>query len=152
MIELAKGPETAQVAVVAEVEGGSAGSEAEGGPSAVLAGQPSILKPLARASVLANEAFSGFRDGKWEYHGDAVDVALLMMALEGGITQQGEENNYPRIAQIPFESKHQFSATLHGGPDGKIAFVKGSPEKILKMSSKMATSEGEIPLDPPGGE
>ncbi len=99
LIELAKGPITAEVA---EEEGGSAGSDAEGGPSApsaVQAGQAvqlSILKPLARASVLANEAFSGFRDGKWEYHGDAVDVALLMMALEGGITQQEEENNYPK--------------------------------------------------------
>ncbi len=153
LIELAKAPETAVGAEVAKEEGGSAGSEARGGPSAAQAGQAgqlSILKPLARASVLANEAFSGFRDGKWEYHGDAVDVALLMMALEAGITQQGEENNYPRIAQIPFESKRQFSATLHQGPDGKIAFVKGSPEKILKMSSRMATSEGEIPLDSQG--
>src|SRR5690606_12807200 len=72
------------------------------------------------------------------------------MALEAGVTQQEEQSNYPRIAQIPFESKRQFSATLHQGPEGRIAFVKGSPEKILKMSSKMVTSEGEIPLDPEG--
>ena len=114
--------------------------------------QESLLKTLARASALANEGFAGFRDGSWDYHGDAVDVALLMMAHEAGVIQQEEQNSYPRIAQIPFESKRQFSATLHQGPDGMIAFAKGSPEKILKMSSRMATPDGEMPLDTVGAD
>ena len=145
VIDLAKSPrEVAEEAAGKMVAEGPVGSQS--------AGQTSALKALARASVLANEAFSGFRDGGWDYHGDAVDVALLMMAQETGVTQQEEQSNYPRIAQIPFESKRQFSATLHQGPDGRIAFAKGSPEKILKMSCRMATSDGEIPLDPQGAD
>lgn len=106
-----------------------------------------LLEWLARASVLANEGFAGFRDGRWEYHGDTVDVALLIMAQKAGINQQDEQKSYPRLAQIPYESQRQFSATLNNGPDGGIAFAKGSPEKILLMSSSMATPEGDRPLD-----
>ena len=106
-----------------------------------------LLEWLARASVLANEGFAGFRDGRWEYHGDTVDVALLIMAQKAGINQQDEQKSYPRLAQIPYESQRQFSATLNNGPDGGVAFAKGSPEKILLMSSSMATPEGDRPLD-----
>lgn len=113
----------------------------------IVTGEKSIIERLARASTLANEGFAGFRDGQWDYHGDTVDVALLIMAQKAGIDQQQEQSSYPRLAQIPFESVRQFSATLHKGPDGRIAFAKGSPEKILKMSSHMATPEGDIPIN-----
>lgn len=102
-----------------------------------------LLERLARASVLSNEGFAGFRDGQWVYHGDTVDVALLVMARKVGVSQQEEQKHYPRMAQIPFESERQFSATLH---QGGFVFVKGSPEKLLKMSSRMAGPEGDRPL------
>jgi magnesium-transporting ATPase (P-type) len=116
-------------------------------PLPLAAGEKSLLERLARASVLANEGFAGFRDGRWDYHGDTVDVALLIMAQKAGISQQEEQKSYPRLAQIPFESERQFSATLHQGPDGRIAFAKGSPEKILKMSSSIATPDGDRPMN-----
>ncbi len=113
------------------------------------AGEKAILEMLSRASVLANEGFAGFRDGQWEYHGDTVDVALLIMAqkAKAGGDQQEEQKAFPRLAQIPFESQRQFSATLHQGPEGRIVFAKGSPEKLLKMSSSMATPDGDRPLN-----
>jgi magnesium-transporting ATPase (P-type) len=116
-------------------------------PLPLAAGEKSLLERLARASVLANEGFAGFRDGRWDYHGDTVDVALLIMAQKAGISQQEAQKSYPRLAQIPFESERQFSATLHQGPDGRIAFAKGSPEKILKMSSSIATPDGDRPMN-----
>ncbi len=130
-----------------EIEATSGSDGSDGSKGYQTADERSLLKRLARSSVLANEAFAGFRDGEWEYHGDAVDVALLIMAQEAGIAQQEEQNSYPRLAQMPFESERQFSATLHQGPDGRIAFAKGSPEKILGMSSRMATSKGDMPIN-----
>ena len=119
VIDLAKSPRE-----VAEEAAGK--TAAEGPVGSQSAGQTSALKALARASVLANEAFSGFRDGGWDYHGDAVDVALLMMArrlesLTGGAEQLSGSLRYP-LNQTPF------SATLHQGPDGRIAFAKEPPE------------------------
>lgn len=108
------------------------------------------LERLSRAAVLANEGFAGFRDDQWIYHGDTVDVSLLVMAqkVKAGIDLQGEQKSFPKIAQIPFESERQFSATLHQGPERRMAFAKGSPEKLLKMSSRMATPDGDMPLNP----
>ncbi|MFB3764263.1 MAG: cation-translocating P-type ATPase [Methanotrichaceae archaeon] len=112
------------------------------------AGKKSLIEDLARASVLANEGSAIFRDGKLDLHGDTVDVALLIMAQKAGVDQQNELKSYPRLAQIPYESARQFSATLNKASDGTQAFAKGSPEKILKMSSNMATAEGVKPLEP----
>lgn len=111
-----------------------------------------ILEELSNAAVLANEGFAGFRDDQWIYHGDTVDVALLVMAqkAKAGVDLQEEEEpkSFPKIAQIHYESERQFSATLHQGPHGRMAFAKGSPEKLLKMSSRMATLDGDMPLNP----
>lgn len=109
-----------------------------------------ILERLSRASVLTNEGFASFRDDQWIYHGDTVDIALLVMAqkAKAGIDQQEGQKSFPRIAQIPFESERQFSATLYQRPGGRMAFAKGSPEKLLKMSSSMATLDGDKPLNP----
>lgn len=111
------------------------------------ADEKALLERLSSASVLANEGFAGFRDGQWEYHGDTVDVALLVMARKAGMDQQETQKSFPRIAQIPFESHRQFSATLHQSSEGRIAFVKGSPEKLLKMSRSMAAPDGDISLN-----
>ncbi len=130
-----------------EVAGEGASSEGKIAAVNGIDGEKGLLERLARASVLANEGFAGFRNDRWEYHGDTVDVALLVMARKAGIDQQEEQRVYPRLAQIPFESERQFSATLHQGPDGRIAFAKGSPEKITKMSGSMASPDGDVPLN-----
>jgi len=109
--------------------------------------EKALMERLAGAAVLANEGFVGLRDGAWTSHGDTVDVALLIMALKAGIIQQDELKSFSRIDQIPFESERQFSATLHESREGRIAFVKGAPEKLLKMCSSMAGPGDDRPLD-----
>lgn len=114
---------------------------------ALTAEEVALLERLARAAVLANEGVMDLRDGEWTGHGDTVDVALLVMALKVGISQQDVLKSFPRIDQIPFESERQFSATLHQSSEGRIAFIKGAPEKLLKMCMAMATPGGDRPLD-----
>ena len=115
---------------------------------ALNAEEKALLERLARAAVLANEGFVGRKDGGWTGHGDTVDVALLVMALKAGISQQDELGAFQRTSQIPFESERQFSATLHQSPvGGRIAFVKGAPEKLIPMCSSMAWPGGDRPMD-----
>jgi len=48
--------------------------------------EEAILQQIFQVSVLSNEGFLGRRDGGWVHHGDAVDVALLVLAHKAGIT------------------------------------------------------------------
>ncbi|TNF95207.1 MAG: HAD family hydrolase [Gammaproteobacteria bacterium] len=106
-----------------------------------------VLERLCETSVLTNDAFLGHRDNGWVHHGDAVDVALLVMAHKAGIVQKKAKNTYPEVANIPFESERLFSATLNRVDDEQHAFVKGALEKLLPMCNSMATPGQDIPLD-----
>ena len=105
------------------------------------------LEHLCRAAVLCNEGFFGRKGEAWIGHGDAVDVALLVMAHKAGLTQPEVLNRYPLKAAIPYESEFGYAASLHqeGGRD--LLLVKGAPERLLPMCSHMASASGDLPLD-----
>jgi Ca2+-transporting ATPase len=108
-----------------------------------------LLGELCQAAVLPNEGFLGHRDHGWVRHGDAVDVALLVMAHKAGITQVEAINAMPEIATIPFESERLFAASLNEKDGGQYAFVKGALERLLPMCSHMtASGAGSVAIDP----
>jgi Ca2+-transporting ATPase len=106
-----------------------------------------LLSWLCQAAVLANEGILAHRDQGWTRHGDAVDVALLVMAHKVGVTQVESVNAMPEIATIPFESERLFSASLNKKDGGQQAFAKGALERLLPMCSTMATPGGPVVLD-----
>jgi Ca2+-transporting ATPase len=109
--------------------------------------EETLLSWLCQAAVLANEGFLGHRERGWVHHGDAVDVALLVMAHKAGITRAETGNAMPEIATIPFESEHLFAASLNAKDNGQQAFVKGALERLLPMCSRMAAAGDPVPLD-----
>ena len=106
-----------------------------------------LLHRLCRAAALTNEAFLGQNDGGWSHNGDAVDVALLVMAHKTAIIRAELVNDYPEIASIPYESERSFSASLNQVNGSPVAFVKGATERMLPMCSTMAFAEGDKPID-----
>jgi magnesium-transporting ATPase (P-type) len=106
-----------------------------------------LVERVSIASVLCNDGFFGQRDGAWVHHGDAVDVALLVMANKVGVSHATVAVTHPRVAEIPFEPEHRFAATLHRAGDVLHAVVKGAGEQVLPMCSRMATLDGDVSLD-----
>jgi len=108
--------------------------------------EEAMLICLCHAAVLANEGSLAQRDHSWVHHGDAVDVALLVMAHKAGVTQAETVNAMPEIATIPFESERLFSASLNEKDGKQVAYVKGALERLLPMCDRMATPYGEVAL------
>ncbi|WP_084144393.1 cation-translocating P-type ATPase [Ferrimonas kyonanensis] len=108
------------------------------------------LSRLARASVLSNEAQLMVRDGEWTAQGDAVDVALLVMAHKLGMVKEKLAVQCPEIDTIPFESEHMFSASVNRVEANTLWSVKGAPETILSMCSAMAVAGGDLAIDRAG--
>ena len=59
------------------------------------------LNDVCRAAALCNEGYFGQRDGQWVSHGDAVDVALLVMAHKVGPDAAGPAQSLSRAGIRP---------------------------------------------------
>jgi magnesium-transporting ATPase (P-type) len=105
------------------------------------------LARLCQAAVLANEGFLGHQDSGWVYQGDAVDVALLVMAHKAGVRQAETISTLPELASIPFESERQFCASLNEIDGVAYASVKGALERILPFCDHMLASSGTQAID-----
>ncbi len=111
---------------------------------------PALLECL-RCGLLCNDSLLVEKDGRWTVQGDPTEGALIASAVKSGFSAEGEAGRWKRLDTIPFESQHQFMATLHAAPEGGslIAYAKGSVESILERCARSISSEGEpAELDP----
>jgi magnesium-transporting ATPase (P-type) len=106
-----------------------------------------LLDRACRCAVLANEGYLGHQKGVWARNGDAVDVALLIMAHRAGWTRAEAVGECPEIASIPFESERLYSASLNRVDGKPRAFVKGAFEKLLLMCDRIVSPDGSSELD-----
>ncbi len=120
-------------------------------PEGIILAPPEVMEQVNRlciAAVIANEGFLGQRNGTWTHSGDAVDVALLVMAHKAGFTLPEIQTAYPELGAIPFESELGYAATLNRFCDETHAVVKGALERLLPMCSHMVGPDGKQPIDP----
>ena len=105
------------------------------------------LQRLAQSVALNNEAWLEQRDGKWQEHGDTVDIALLRFAHQLEVDRHQLMEQWPLLGEIPFEAEHRCSATLHQIGMERVILVKGALEALLPMCSQMDGAEGAMVLD-----
>jgi Ca2+-transporting ATPase len=108
-------------------------------------GRESPWDELLRAMALCSDVNPG---ASGALVGDPTEVALTAAASQAGVDKWTLEQEYPRIAEIPFDSDRKCMTTLHQHPEGGILSVtKGAVEVIMARASRMATSSGTSSLD-----
>ncbi|MCB0022277.1 MAG: cation-translocating P-type ATPase [Caldilinea sp.] len=80
--------------------------------------------------------------------GDPTEGALIVLAEKGGISVEAARQQYPRLAEVPFDSEYKFMATFHTMTDslGKPvvrAFVKGAPDVLIARAGYFWLPDGE---------
>ncbi len=85
------------------------------------------------AGLLCNDSNLVANVNGWKIEGDPTEGALITAAQKAGLSTQNLHQKYSRIDSIPFESQHQYMATLHkeADSDHKIIYMKGSVESVL---------------------
>ncbi len=101
-------------------------------------------RELGHAMVLCNDAAL---DAGGYSVGDPTETALLDAALKGGFNKTHLQETLPRIAEIPFDSERASMSTLHQDETGVLVLVKGAPESILPLCTRILAAEGSIALD-----
>lgn len=110
-------------------------------------GQPvtgdGVLAELARAAALCNDASIIGKDGQPSIHGDPMEAALKVFAGKAEFDHVDSASAWPRVDEVPFDTRIRFMATLHHDHHGHgIAYLKGAPERILAMCAHQVSSDG----------
>lgn len=74
---------------------------------------------------------------------DPNETALAVVAAKAGWYAFDLEKEHPEIMEIPFDENVRFSASVHKYGRNNRLIVKGSPEKILDLSSRIMLGGGE---------
>jgi len=107
-----------------------------------------LLSEMTRGALLCSDANLRHSQEQWIVDGDPTEGALIVVAIKAGLDPEFESKNCPRTDVIPFESEHQFMATLHHNHDGQgFIYVKGAPERIIEMCDRQRGYDADEPLD-----
>lgn len=108
--------------------------------------EPDVMLHL-RIGAVCNDAILNREDDTiWSVVGDPTEGALMVAAAKAGLNRENLDNMYPRLDEIPFQSEKLYMATFHPDKEGRVAYVKGAPEKLLSMSRYLYRDGGKIPL------
>jgi len=98
--------------------------------------QISVL--CADAQIRTNE------DGRFEYTGDPTETALLDFGILYNMHKDTVEKEYPRVAEIPFDSERKRMTTVNRMSENSTRVnVKGGLEEVLTVCDKIII-EGNI--------
>ena len=74
--------------------------------------------------------------------------SLAQFGVKAGYDAALLRKQFPRTDEIPFDTQHQFMATLHHSHEGgAFAFIKGAPERVLACAAGSVGEGGKQALD-----
>jgi cation-transporting P-type ATPase F len=111
------------------------------------------LKSCLLVGELCNDSQLVEKDGEMVVQGDPTETALLMASRKLESTIPSQASQWVRVDAIPFESQHQYMATLHQSTHNPsnvhwLLSIKGAPERVLDHCRHQMNSDGSLaPID-----
>jgi Ca2+-transporting ATPase len=111
--------------------------------------QPEALQQLLRVAALVNNAQVTQEDDRWQVEGDPSEGALLVAAQKGGLDPDALRDEVERVDEVPFSSELKYMATLHPAEEGsgRVALVKGAPDRLLEFCTHILIDGDRVELD-----
>ena len=106
-----------------------------------------IAAALCNDAVLVPPAEMG---DEWAVVGDPTEGALLAFSAKAGFDRERVNRQFPRTAEIPFDSERRRMVTIHRAASGTSGLVatKGAIEATIESLKKVATGNGDLDLTP----
>jgi Ca2+-transporting ATPase len=117
----------------------------------ISSGNDPDLRALLEAGALCNDAQlvpPDNTDPRWRALGDPTEAALLTLALKGCLEPDQLRRDWPRRAEIPFDSASKMMAAQHGHThQPNRVFIKGAPEIVLDLCGAARIGGEQRPFD-----
>ena len=82
--------------------------------------------------------------------GDPTEAALVVLAAKMGVDAEQSRREYPRLAEVPFDSAYKFMATVHeveiDGEPSVVVLVKGAPDVVLDRCTDSWADDVRSPI------
>ncbi|MBA3330008.1 MAG: cation-transporting P-type ATPase [Actinobacteria bacterium] len=106
-----------------------------------------VAASLLIGSLCSDAEVEGMRDGQLVLDGSATEGALLVAAVKAGRDPAALREAYPRLDQRDRSDGRRHMVTVHQGPDGLVAMLKGAPDEVLPMCDTVELTNRVVPLD-----
>jgi Ca2+-transporting ATPase len=114
------------------------------------------IMALLTGSLLCSDAVlepleSGDGGRRYRMVGDPTEGAMVVAAAKAGLWREEIERQFPRIAEVPFDSDRKRMSTIHDkglgehGPE-YVAYVKGAPDVMLLLCNSIVENGARVPL------
>ena len=105
---------------------------------------PEASAEVVKIAVLCNDASIG-DDG--EAIGDPTETALVSLGISTSQRKTELEKQFPRVAEIPFDSERKLMTTIHLCPDGRyFVATKGGFDELLSRCTGIASDAPSLSL------
>ena len=84
-------------------------------------------------------------DGRPRTAGDPTETAFVDAALLDGLDKNAMEREFPRVAELPFDSERKLMSTVHPMGGKYRVMVKGAPDVLLSRSTHILAGSA-VPL------
>ena len=101
---------------------------ADGAASAepVSAQNTETIRRLLKLASLCCDGTVIVSEGREEHLGDPTETAILLAAWKNGMTKDGLNEQYPRLAELPFDSDRKRMTTINRMDGKNVVIVKGA--------------------------
>lgn len=111
------------------------------------ANHPELLF-IGKIAALCSSARVMYAEEKkeWRISGDPTEAAILVLSQKFGFHKDDLLRESPLVAEVPFDYRLKYRATIHQVDSHKFLSVIGAPEVILELSEKVWREGKEHPL------
>lgn len=99
---------------------------------------------VIRLGSLCNNGKVTYGENRDMIHiGDPTETAIVAAALENGLTKDGLDSEFVRIAELPFDSDRKLMTTVHRIGDKIVSITKGGIDALLPLCHSVNPDEIE---------
>lgn len=101
-------------------------------------------RTLLRLAALCTDGTVEVVDGTEKHVGDPTETAIVAAALHAGMPKAELSKDFPRLAEIPFDSDRKLMTTVHQIEGKIIAIVKGAPDIFFSRCAPSEALQGAV--------
>lgn len=84
------------------------------------------VRTLLLYGTLCSDGSVNFQNGEEQHIGDPTETAIILAAHKNGLSKENLNKQYPRLAELPFDSNRKLMTTVNRIDEKNIVIVKGA--------------------------